>query len=115
VNFEEYFANNDFGGNRFPHEPAHTDYTILTDDGHVFERVQNARNPNDAKPALVTLPAGTYKIEAQGKYTDPGTVVVLVPVTIQAGQLTKVQLDGDWRPHARPLTPPASGILSMTP
>ena len=115
VNFEEFFANNDFGGNRFPHEPAHTDYTILTEEGRVFERVKNARNPDDAQPAAVTLPAGTYKVKAQAKYTDPGTVAVLVPVTIQPGQMTQVHLDGDWRPPVRPSPPPASGNLSMMP
>jgi len=97
VNFEEFFANDDFGGALFPLEPAHTDYTIYTEAGQVFKHVHNARNLDDAQPALVTLPPGNYKIEAQAKDIDPGTLTVVVPVTIQAGRTTHVHLDGDER------------------
>ena len=95
VNFETFFANDDFGGNRFPNEPAHTDYTIYTPDGQVFERVRNARNLDDPKPALVTLPEGKYNIVVRAKDANPGTVRVLVPVTIQAGRTTHVDLERD--------------------
>lgn len=115
VNFQEFFANDDFGGNRFPREPAHTDYTIFTEDGQVFARVHNARNPSDPQPTAETLPAGTYKIEAQAKDADPGNIAVLVPVTIQAGRVTQVHLDGDWRYRARPLRSPVSVNVSNMP
>lgn len=95
VNFQEFFANDDFGANRFPLEPAHTDYTIYTPAGQVFEHVRNARNLDDAQPALVTLPGGAYNIEAEAKDAGPGTFSVVVPVTIQAGRATHVHLDGD--------------------
>jgi hypothetical protein len=95
VNFEEFFANDDVAGNPFPLAPAHSDYTIYTETGSVFERVHNARNLADAQPALVTLPTGTYKIEAQAKGVDPGTFPAVVPITIQAGRTTHVHLDGE--------------------
>ena len=58
--------NNDFGKNEFLYEPAHTDYTIYAQNGEVFRHVRNARDPNDQAPTLVTLPAGSYKVEAHG-------------------------------------------------
>ena len=95
VNFQEFFANDDFGGNRFPLEPAHSDYTISTRAGQVLARVHNARGLNGAQPTLVTIPAGAYKIEAQAKDTNPGTFPVVVPIIIQAGRTTRVYLDGE--------------------
>ncbi len=115
ANFDEFFANDDFGGNQFPVEPAHTDYTIYTQAGQVFERVHNARNLDDPQPSLVTLPGGTYKIEAQKKDANPGTVPVVVPVIIEAGRVTQVHLDGDYRTHARPATLPVSTDFSKIP
>jgi len=95
VNFEEFFANDDFGGNEFPVEPAHTDYTICKQDGQVLEHVRNARNLDDPQPALVTLPEGEYNIKAQAKDANPGTFAVMVPVIIETGRATQVHLDGD--------------------
>jgi hypothetical protein len=115
MNFDEFFANDDFGGNSFPVEPAHTDYTIYTQAGQVFQRVHNARNLDDPQPSLVTLPGGTYRIEAQMKDANPGTVPVVVPVIIEAGRVTQVHLDGNYRTHARPAMLPVSTDSSKTP
>lgn len=100
VNLGDYFWNIDGGRNDFVKEPrpwpsqrdmyeaAHTDYTIYTQDGKVFEHVKNARNYEDPQPALVSLPAGSYKIEARAH--DYGWVTV--PVVIETNKLTVVNL-----------------------
>jgi hypothetical protein len=98
VNAAEWQYNNDFGKNEFLYEPAHTDYTIYTQKGDVFRRVRNARDPNDQAPALVTLPAGSYKVEAEGLSCDSSRVNVLMPVVIKPGQATIAHLEGDWNP-----------------
>jgi hypothetical protein len=95
VNYQEFFADDDFGGNLFPVEPAHSDYTIYTESGQLFDHVRNASNPDDPLPATVSLPKGDYKIEALEKNVNPGDIPVLVPITIQPGRMTRVYLDID--------------------
>jgi hypothetical protein len=65
VNMAEWRWNNDFGKNAFLYEPAHTDYTIYTQNGEVFKHVRNARDMNDNTPTVVTLPAGSYRDSAR--------------------------------------------------
>jgi hypothetical protein len=110
INFEEFFADDDFGGNQFPLEPAHTDYSIYTQDGQLVHRVHNAWNLDDGQPARVTLPEGAYEVHALAKDANPGTFRVVVPVLVQAGCTTRVYIDGDWHPHT-----PASAGASATP
>ena len=98
VNAAEWRYNNDFGKNEFLYEPAHTDYTIYTQNGEVFKHVHNARDPNDQAPTLVTLPAGSYKVEAEALSCDSSRVNVLMPVVIKSGQATIAHLEGDWNP-----------------
>lgn len=98
VNAAEWRYNNDFGKNEFLYEPAHTDYTIYTQSGDVFRHVRNARDPNDQTPTLVTLPAGSYKVEAEALSCDSSRVNVLMPVVIKPGQATIAHLEGDWNP-----------------
>jgi hypothetical protein len=98
VNAAEWRYNNDFGENEFLYEPAHTGYTIYTQGGAVFRHVRNARGPNDETPTLVTLPAGSYKVEAEALNCDSSRVGVLVPVVIKPGQATIAHLEGDWNP-----------------
>jgi len=88
VHKEEFLWNNDFGRNEFLYEPAHTDYVVLSADGRVLYRVRNADGPNDAEPAVLTLPPGNYQVQAQAR--DLG--LVNVPVVIEAGQQTTVNL-----------------------
>ncbi len=76
------------------YDPAHTDYTICQSDGKVVQRVRNARNPDDANPAVVSLAPGAYVVKAEDR--DYGSVTV--PVVIKAGELTKVNLERGWRP-----------------
>jgi hypothetical protein len=98
VNAAEWRYNNDFGRNEFLYEPAHTDYTIYTQNGEVFKHVHNARGPNDETPTLVTLPAGSYKVEAEALSCDSSRVNVLMPVVIKPGQATIAHLEGGWNP-----------------
>jgi hypothetical protein len=88
LNKEEFLWNNDFGKNDFLYEPAHSDYTVCTRDGKVLQRVHNARNPNDPEPAMVPLPPGNYEVKANAR----GFGVVTVPVVIETGKLTMVNL-----------------------
>ncbi len=94
INKEEFLWNNDFGRNDFLYESAHTDYTIYTMDGMVFEHVKNARNYEDPQPAVVSLPPGEYKIKARAQ--DYGWVNI--PVVIEAHKLTVVNLQRDPNP-----------------
>ncbi len=95
---DEWRWNNDFGKNAFLYEPAHSDYTIYTQNGHVFKHVRNSRDPNDDTPTVVKLPAGSYKVEAEAVNCDGNQVAVLLPVVVKPGQATVAHLEGDWNP-----------------
>src|ERR1039458_114238 len=98
INTAEWRWNNDFGKNEFLYEPAHSDYTIYAQNGEVFKRVRNARDMNDDTPKVVTLPAGSYKVEAQALDCDSSRVKVLLTVVVKPGQTTTAHLEGDWNP-----------------
>jgi len=67
----------------------HTGYTIYTMDGKVLQNVANHISVHDENPERVLLPVGTYKVEAESD--KDGTVIV--PVVIQGGRTTKVNLE----------------------
>ena len=98
VNMEEWRWNNDFGKNDFLYESAHTDYSLYSGHGQFLERLRNARSPSDNSPALISLPAGSYEIEAEVE-DNGGAVAARVPVVIQPGQTTTVHLAGGWKPR----------------
>ena len=98
VNMAEWRFNNDFGKNAFMSEPAHTDYTIYAQNGEVFKHVRNARSVNDETPSVVTLPVGSYKVEAEAVNCDSVPVRVLMTVVIKPGQTTMAHLEGGWNP-----------------
>jgi hypothetical protein len=98
VNTETWLWNNDFGKNEFMSEPAHTDYTIYAQNGEVFKHVRNARNLNDTVPTVVSLPSGSYKVEAIGINCDSSLVKVLMTVVVKPGQTTMAHLEGGWNP-----------------
>jgi hypothetical protein len=102
VNEATWRQNNDFGKNEFLYEPAHTAYTIYTRNGEVFQHVRNARDLTDDSPTVVTLPPGSYKVEAEAVDCDGNPVRVLIPVLIKPGQNTLAQLEGDWNPVGQP-------------
>ncbi len=68
---------------------AHTDYGVYAMDDHRVKSVRNAASFLDLNPAIVALPAGTYHVVAWAKGYD----LVRVPVVIEAGRLTTVNLE----------------------
>src|ERR1035441_9949049 len=51
-------------------------------------RMAKARGPDDPEPAVVPLPSGHYEVKAKSR--DYG--VVTIPVVVEAGKLTLVNL-----------------------
>jgi hypothetical protein len=70
--------------------PVHTDYTIYSRDDKVVRRVDNRAGSFYQDPATVSLRPGVYRLKA---LTERGGFVV-VPVIIEAGKTTVVDLDG---------------------
>jgi hypothetical protein len=68
---------------------AHSSYAIYTTDGKLFKNVENHISTSDEIPEVVTLPVGSYVIEARSE-TDG---YVRVRVVIKAGRQTIVDLD----------------------
>jgi hypothetical protein len=44
---------------------AHSSYTIYTVDGNLFKRVENHMSATDEAPEMVSLPVGSYIVEAR--------------------------------------------------
>jgi hypothetical protein len=103
---DEYLAGNFVDR---PQEKAHSDYRIYTPKGKLVQRVRNAKNPEDAKPALVSLPAGDYWVKAEAE----GYGVVTLPVVIQPGERTPLHLEKGWQPRTPPAQPDA--IVQLAP
>jgi hypothetical protein len=80
------------------HEPAHTDYTVYSQNDRLVERVRNNKQPEDAHPALVALPPGIYKIQAQAEEGAEENTDLIIPVLIEHGKTTVVHLEGNWKP-----------------
>ena len=68
---------------------AHSSYSILTTDGKLFKNVENHMSRSDEIPELVTLPPGSYTVEARSGNNG----YVRVPVQIKPGRQTIVDLD----------------------
>ena len=96
INMAEWRWDNDFGRNEFMYEPAHSDYTIYAKNGEIFKHVHNARNAEDDTPTVVSLPAGSYRVEAEGVDCDSDRVKVLMTVVVEPGQTTLANLEGGW-------------------
>jgi len=82
---------NDEGVNYHPH----TDYTIYSGDGERVKEVKNKIYPYSEEPASVSLAAGRYTVEALAK----GYERVRVPVIVEAGRATSVDLESRKRPE----------------
>lgn len=67
----------------------HSDYRILSEDGHFLQSVHNDYDNSWEGPREVELPAGKYRIVAQAV----GYGTVTVPVLIAAHQMTRVHLE----------------------
>lgn len=76
-----------------PYHP-HTGYSIKDESGKLVQYVPNHIGDMDESPAMVTIPAGNYKIVAESSAYGR----VTVPVMIQEGRTTVVHLDRDWQP-----------------
>ena len=67
----------------------YSSYAIYTINGKLFRHVENRVSSSDLIPEAVTLPAGSYVIEARS-VTD---IYVRVPIVIRAGRQTILDLD----------------------
>ena len=67
---------------------AHSSYSIHTTDGKLFKNVENHMSRSDEIAEVVTLPVGSYLIEARSERGG----YVRVGVVIKAGQRTIVDL-----------------------
>jgi hypothetical protein len=83
-----YSATDEFEDGEVPYN-AHSSYTIYTTAGKLFKNVENHISRSDEIPEVVTLPVGTYVIEARSERDG----YVRVPVVIKAGRQTILDLD----------------------
>ena len=72
-----------------PEYHPHTGYLVCDSTGKTILHVANHVGSMDEAPATVTLPAGNYVVLAQAT----GVGRVKVPVVVEAGRATVVQLD----------------------
>ena len=70
--------------------PVHTAYTIYSPSGKMVERMQNLAGSFNQYPENVALLPGMYRVKALAARSG----YVIVPVTIEPGKTTVVDLDG---------------------
>jgi len=70
---------------------VHTDYGVYDANGQRVMSVRNAASYHDPIPKTVELPAGNYTIQGWGD----GYALYKVPVVIQAGRVTTVNLEAN--------------------
>jgi hypothetical protein len=68
---------------------AHSSYAIYTTNGKLFKNVENHISSSDEIPEVVTLPAGSYVIEARSERKG----YVRVRLVIKAGRQTILDLE----------------------
>ena len=83
-----YSATDEFNDGDSIHN-VHSSYQIYTPDGKLFKNVENHMSRSDEIPELVTLPPGSYTVEARSGNNG----YVRVPVQIKPGRQTIVDLD----------------------
>jgi len=93
IQAETFFWNADFGKNEFLYGTALSDYTIYGQDGTVLEQVRNGRDASGSTPAEVQLAPGHYTIEAEAERGGGMTMTVVIPLVVEAGQITAVHLE----------------------
>jgi hypothetical protein len=81
---------------------AHSSYAIYTTAGRLFKNVENHISKSDEIPEVVTLPAGSYVIEARSERNG----YVRVRVVIKAGRQTILDLESrdEYFPAETPAT-----------
>jgi hypothetical protein len=83
-----YSATDTFDDGDMPYY-AHSAYAIYTANGKFFKHVENHISLSDEIPSLVTLPIGSYTIEARSESRG----YVRVPIVITAGRQTVLDPD----------------------
>ena len=83
-----YSATDAFNDGEVPYY-AHSAYSIYTDSGKFFKHVENHISQSDEIPSLVTLPTGSYVIEARSENRG----YVRLPIVIAEGRRTVVDPD----------------------
>ena len=68
---------------------AHSSYTVYAVDGKVFKRVENHLSATDETPGMVSLPVGSYIVEARSEKDG----YIRTAVTITEGRRTILELD----------------------
>jgi hypothetical protein len=68
---------------------VHSSYSVYTSDGKLFKAVENHMSRSDEIPEVVTLPVGSYVIEARSDRDG----YVRVRIVINAGRQTILDLD----------------------
>ena len=91
-----YSATDAFDDGGLPYY-AHSSYAIYTTDRKLFKNVENHMSNSDEIPEVVTLPMGSYVIEARSE-TDG---YVRVRVVIKAGRQTILDLDSTGKESPR--------------
>lgn len=85
----------------------HSKYGITSDDGKLNKQIANHIDRFDEGPIRVTLPPGSYKINARSAHSGR----VIVPVVIQERRTTYVYLDG--RPHPKASAESVSNMVKL--
>jgi hypothetical protein len=85
----------------------HGKYSLTSDDGKVNKQIVNHLDRFDEGPIRVTLPPGSYKINARSAHSGR----VIVPVVVQSRHTTYVYLDG--QPHPKTLADSASTMVKL--
>lgn len=83
-----YSATDRFDDGGVPYYP-HSSYSIYTIDGKLFKKVENHISSSDETPELVTLPVGSYVVEARSE--NEGSL--RIHVVVGGGVRTVVNLD----------------------
>jgi hypothetical protein len=68
---------------------AHSSYSVYTPDGKLFKNVENHISRSDEIPELVTLPVGSYSVDARSETQG----YVRVSVVIRTAQHAVLHLD----------------------
>jgi hypothetical protein len=68
---------------------AHSSYAIYSVDGKLFKRVENHMSLSDEVPEIVSLPVGSYIVEARSERDG----YIRIAITIKEGQRTSLDLD----------------------
>jgi len=75
--------------------PVHTDYVLYDAHGTRLRSIANSAGAFGADPVRLALPAGAYEVRA----LEQNAGYVIVPVQIERGAMTVVDLDGSALPQ----------------